>query len=108
VIASDYENLNRQTTVFQVITELSSCCCHCPGMPPGPSGGGGKRGARTTNVREGNDDVRKFLSFYKRRNSVCVELYLPACYQKKPSYDDLAEFVYSVLSVGGTSSPQVH
>jgi hypothetical protein len=78
--------------------------------PPGPGGGGGgggRRGARTPHVREGNEDVRKFLSFYKRRNSVCVDLYLPAFYQKKPSYDDLAEFVYSVLSVGGTSSPQV-
>ena len=73
-------------------------------MPPGPGGGGGRRGART-NVREGDDNVRKFLSFYKRKNSVCVDLYLPAFYQKKPSYDDLAEFVYSVLSVGGTSSP---
>ena len=54
-------------------------------MPPGPGGGGGRRGARTPNVREGNDDVRKFLSFYKRRNSVCDDLYLPAFYQKKPS-----------------------
>ena len=75
-------------------------------MPPGPGGGGGRRGART-NGREGDDDVRKFLSFYKRKNSVCVDLYLPAFYQKKPSYDDLAEFVYSVLSVGGTSSHHV-
>ena len=36
-----------------------------------------------------------------------MDLYLPAFYQRKPSYDDLADFVYSVLSVGGTSSPQV-
>ena len=58
-------------------------------------------------MREGSEDIRKFLSFYKRRNSLCVDLYLPAFYQKKPSYDDLTEFVYSVLSVGGKSSPQV-
>ena len=58
-------------------------------------------------VREGNEDIKKFLSFYKRKNSLCVDLYLPAFYQRKPSYDDLAEFVYSVLSLGGTSSPQV-
>ena len=85
-------------------------------MLPGPGGGGGgqggggggaRRGARGPNAREGGEDVRKFLSFYKRKNSVCVDLYLPAFYQKKPSYDDLADFVYSVLSVGGTSSPQV-
>ena len=32
---------------------------------------------------------------------------MPAFFQRKPSYEDLAEFVYSVLSVGGISSPQV-
>ena len=81
---------------------------------PAPWGGGGRGGARrggggraATNTREGSDDIRKFLSFYKRRNSLCVDLYLPAFYQKKPTYEDLAEFVYSVLSVGGTSPPQV-
>ena len=36
-----------------------------------------------------------------------MDLCLPAFYQKKPTYEDLAEFVYSVLSVGGTSPPQV-
>ena len=77
-------------------------------MPPGPGGGGGRGGgggqggggarrdARAPNVREGSEDVRKFLSFYKRRNSVCVDLYLPAFYQRKPSYDDLADFVYTL------------
>ena len=55
----------------------------------GQGGGGARRGARAPHVREGSEDVRKFLSFYKRRNSVCVDLYLPACYQKMPSYDDL-------------------
>lgn len=29
----------------------------------------------------------------------------PALYQKKPSYDDMAKFVYSLLSVIGTSMP---
>ena len=54
--------------------------------PPGPGGGGGgRRGTRTAHVREGDEDVRKFLNFYKRRNSVCIDLYLPAFYQKKPS-----------------------
>ena len=38
---------------------------------------------------------------------MCVDLYLPAFFQRKPSYDDLAEFVYSVLSEGGTSPPHV-
>ena len=48
-------------------------------------------------MREGSEDVRKFLSFYKSRHSLCVDLYFPAFYQKKPSYEDLAEFVYTVL-----------
>ena len=80
---------------------------------PGPWGGGrggarrGLGGRAGNNTREGSDDIRKFLSFYKRRNSLCIDLYLPAFYQKKPTYDDLAEFVYSVLSVGATSPPQV-
>ena len=85
-----------------------------PGPWGGGGGGGGGGGARRGGVgrsaattREGSDDIRKFLSFYKRRNSLCVDLYLPAFYQKKPTYEDLAEFVYSVLSVGGTSPPQV-
>ena len=77
-----------------------------PVRPPGPGVGGGQGGgvsrcARTPNVRERSEDVRKLLSFYQRRKSVCVNLYLAAFYQKKPSYDD---FVYSVLSVGGTAS----
>ena len=80
-------------------------------MPPGPGGGGGYHagGRRRPAARErqGNEEIRKFLNFYKRRNSLCVDLYLPAFFQKKPSYEDLAEFVYTVLSVGGTSPPQV-
>ena len=80
-------------------------------MPPGPGGGGGYQGGGkrrpAARERQGNEEIRKFLNFYKRRNSLCVDLYLPAFFQKKPSYEDLAEFVYSVLSVGGTSPPQV-
>ena len=94
-------------------------------MPgPGPGGGGGagrgggvggggnqaQGGGRRRPVakeRQGNDEIRKFLNFYKRRNSLCVDLYLPAFFQRKPSYEDLAEFVYDVLSVGSISPPHV-
>ena len=69
-------------------------------------GGGGRR-RPAARERQGNEEIRKFLNFYKRRNSLCVDLYLPAFFQRKPSYDDLAEFVYSVLSEGGTSPPHV-
>ena len=51
------------------------------------------------------EEIRKFLNVYKRKNSVCVDLYQPAFYAKKPNWEDMAEFVYSVLSVGSTSAP---
>ena len=74
----------------------------------GGGGGGDSHGRRKVQgVRQGSEEIKKFLSFYKRKNSLCVDLYLPAFYQKKPSYEDLAEFVYTVLSVGGTSSPHL-
>ena len=69
-------------------------------------GVGGRRGAREGGNVEGREEIRKFLNFYKRRNSVCVDLYQPAFYSRKPNWEDLAEFVYSVLAEGGTSSPQ--
>ena len=62
-------------------------------MPPGPGGGegfqGGGRRRPAARERQGNEEIRKFLNFYKRRNSLCVDLYLPAFFQKKPSYEDL-------------------
>ena len=54
---------------------------------------------------QSREEIRKFLNFYKRKNSVCVDLYQPAFYSKKPNWEDLAEFVYAVLSVGSTSAP---
>ena len=74
------------------------------GVQGGHRGGGRRPAARE---RQGNEEIKKFLSFYKRRNSLCVDLYLPAFYQRKPSYEDLADFVYSVLSVGGASPSHV-
>ena len=89
-------------------------------MPGDPGGGGwggggghgrgnsdGGRRRPAVKERQGNEEIRKFLNFYKRKNSLCVDLYLPAFFQRKPNYDDLAEFVYSVLSVGGTMPPNV-
>ena len=54
---------------------------------------------------QSREEIRKFLNFYKRKNSVCVDLYQPAFYAKKPNWEDMAEFVYSVLFVGSTSAP---
>ena len=56
---------------------------------------------------QGREEIRKFLNFNKRRNSVCVDLYQPAFYSKKPNWEDLADFVSSVVAVGGTSPPQL-
>ena len=70
-------------------------------------GGAGSRvggGAKDIQSRE---EIRKFLNFYKRKNSVCVDLYQPAFYSKKPNWEDMAEFVYAVLAVGSTSAPQL-
>ena len=87
-------------------------------MPPGWGGGtagGGGRGSDAGASRGGGggrakdvqsrEEIRKFLNFYKRKNSICVDLYQPAFYAKKPNWEDLAEFVYSVLSVGSNSGP---
>ena len=57
------------------------------GVWGGGRGGGGARGVRgggDVNVK-GREEIRKFLNFYKRRNSVCVDLYQPAFYTKKPN-----------------------
>ena len=71
---------------------------------PGKRGGGSRGGGGAKNVQS-REDIRKFLNFFKRKNSVCVDLYQPAFYTRKPNWEDLAEFVYSVLSVGSTSAP---
>ena len=92
-------------------------------MPPGWGGGTGGRGGVGAGAGQGGGDrrgggrgggakdvqsreeLRKFLNFYRRKNSVCVDLYQPAFYSKKPNWEDMAEFVYSVLSIGSTSAP---
>ena len=76
------------------------------GIAGGGRAGGGVRGSGAGGDVKGREEIRKFLNFYKRKNSLCVDLYQPAFYDKKPDWEDLAEFVYSVLAVGGTSSPQ--
>ena len=75
---------------------------HGVGGGASATGGGGRGGGDV----KGREEIRKFLNFYKRRNSLCVDLYQPAFYDRKPNWEDLADFVYSVLAVGGTSAPQ--
>ena len=88
-----------------------------PGWGGGGTGGGGGGGNDEAGQRRGGgrgvknlqsrEEIRKFLNFYKRKNSVCVDLYQPAFYAKKPNWEDMAEFVYSDLSVGRISAPQL-
>ena len=61
----------------------------------GPGGNGQRRG--NPNVRETREDVKKFLTFYKRTKSICIDLYGPPFYKRKPYYDELADFVYDIL-----------
>ena len=50
----------------------------------------------------GSYDNGKFLSFYKKEKSLSVDLFFSAFYMNNQTYEELAEFVYSLLSVGGT------
>ena len=63
-----------------------------------PAGLGGLRMCIAERISEN-------FSISTRGKTVCVDLYQPAFYSKKPNWENLAEFVYSVLSVGSTSVP---
>ena len=70
----------------------------------GGRGGGGVTGGQGTggnqgpgHTRESRENVKKFLTFYKRTKSICIDLYCPAFYKRKPYYDELADFVYDIL-----------
>ena len=85
-----------------------------PGWGGGTVGGGGgdgpgRRGGGSNRAKDvqSREEIRKFLNFYKRKNSVCIDLYQSAFYTKRPNWEDLAEFVYSVLSVGSNSAPGI-
>ena len=38
--------------------------------------------------------VSKFLTFFQRKNTVVVEIYGQPFYTKRPTWEDMAEFVY--------------
>ena len=65
-------------------------------------GGGGNNGGQNqrdgqNTARDNRDNVKKFLTFYKRTKSICIDLYCPAFYKRKPYYDELADFVHDFL-----------
>ena len=41
--------------------------------------------------------VSKFLTFFQRKNTVVVEIYSQAFYARRPTWEDMAEFVYKDL-----------
>ena len=41
--------------------------------------------------------VSKFLTFFQRKNTVVVEIYGQPFYTKRPTWEDMAEFVYKDL-----------
>ena len=65
----------------------------------GVHGGGSQNNGNQRNVqdRESRENVKKFLTFYKRTKSICIDLYCPAFYKRKPYYDELADFVHDIL-----------
>ena len=61
------------------------------GVRGGFNPGGNNQRRRQSNVRETREDVKNFLTYYKRKNSICIDLYGPAFYKRKPYYDELAD-----------------
>ena len=61
------------------------------------SGGNFDRRRGQGDGRENRENVNKFLTYYKRTKSICIDLYSPAFYKRKPHYDELADFVYDIL-----------
>ena len=41
--------------------------------------------------------VAKFMTFFKRKSTLVIEMYETAFYKQKPNWDRIAEFVYSDL-----------
>ena len=46
-----------------------------------------------TNARDKREEIKNFLGFYKRKDSVCIDLYQPEFYRKKPTWEEMALFV---------------
>ena len=50
-----------------------------------------------TSASDRREEIKNFLGFYKRKDSVCIELYQPEFYRKKPTWEDMALFVSQQL-----------
>ena len=76
----------------------------------GCRGGGGRRGKggggvgsapnqqwQQTSASDKREEIKNFLGFYKRKDSVCIDLYQPEFYRKKPTWEEMALFVSQQL-----------
>ena len=50
-----------------------------------------------SNIRDKREEIKNFLGFYKRKDSVCIDLYQPEFYRKKPTWEEMAVFVSQQL-----------
>ena len=41
--------------------------------------------------------VAKFMTFFKRKSSLVIEMYEACFYREKPKWDQIAEFIYTDL-----------
>ena len=68
------------------------------GVPVGhPSEAANNQQWQQTSVSDRREEIKNFLGFYKRKDSVCIDLYQPEFYRKKPSWEDMAVFVSQQL-----------
>ena len=49
--------------------------------------GGGGVGRPQQNVRDKKEEIKNFLGFYKRTDSVCIDLYQPEFFRRKPTLE---------------------
>ena len=61
----------------------------------GFKGGGGNKSHQ--NVRDKREEIKNFLGFYKRTDSVCIDLYQPEFFRRKPTWEEMAVFVSQQL-----------
>ena len=67
----------------------------------GFKGGGGNKGGLSQqqhqNARDKREEIKNFLGFYKRTDSVCIDLYQPEFFRRKPTWEEMALFVSQQL-----------
>ena len=64
-------------------------------------GGGGYRGNNQNhqqqNISDKREEIKNCLGFYKRTDSVCIDLYQPEFFRRKPTWEEMAVFVSQQL-----------